>query len=140
MVEKGRESVPSVSEAEWDSGDGVSGGDHVEPGERRHPQPGEKILDLSLDIRFQVSPYRAQHALQARDGHGRPGDELVRARTVVWAAGVRASPLLERLGVPLYPDGRVLVAPDLTLPGRPEVFVIGPLIHWGVAPACPTAA
>lgn len=48
-------------------------------------------------------------------------------RTLVWAAGVRAHPLAERLGVPLERGHRVPVGPDLTLPGHPEVFVIGDL-------------
>ncbi|HXJ34623.1 MAG TPA: NAD(P)/FAD-dependent oxidoreductase [Candidatus Eisenbacteria bacterium] len=55
------------------------------------------------------------------------GSERVAARTVVWAAGVKASPLARSLGVPLDRAGRVLVEPTLTLPGHPEVFVIGDL-------------
>lgn len=47
------------------------------------------------------------------------------ARTVVWTAGVAASPLAARLGVPLSKGGRVEVGPDLSLPGHPEVSVIG---------------
>ena len=49
------------------------------------------------------------------------------AGTVLWAAGVAASPLARSLGIPLDRAGRVLVEPDLTIPGRPEVFVIGDL-------------
>lgn len=55
----------------------------------------------------------------------RAGDEFVRARTVLWAAGVHASSLNARLGLPLDPAGRVKVEPDLSIPGHPEVFVIG---------------
>lgn len=51
----------------------------------------------------------------------------VHARTVLWAAGVTASPLAASLGVPLDRAGRVLVEPDLSVPGHPEVFVIGDL-------------
>jgi NADH dehydrogenase len=47
------------------------------------------------------------------------------AATVLWGAGVRPSPLAAALGAPLDRGGRVLVAPDCTLPGRPEVAVIG---------------
>jgi NADH dehydrogenase len=57
----------------------------------------------------------------------RLGDERIAARTVVWAAGVAASPLAKTLGVPLDRAGRVLVEPDLTVPGHPEVYVIGDL-------------
>jgi NADH dehydrogenase len=45
----------------------------------------------------------------------------------VWAAGIAASPLGRSLGVPLDHAGRVAVAPDLSVPGHPEVFVIGDL-------------
>jgi NADH:quinone reductase (non-electrogenic) len=63
----------------------------------------------------------------------------VPARTVLWAAGVTASPLADALGAPLDPVGRVMVEPDLTLPGHPEVFAIGDIAAVdgvpGVAPA-----
>ena len=74
----------------------------------------------------------------------RLGDAWVPARTVVWAAGVAASPLARTLGVPLDRAGRVPVAPDLGVPGHPHVFVAGDLAAvWredgrpvpGVAPA-----
>ena len=55
------------------------------------------------------------------------GDERIPARTVIWAAGVAASPLAKSLGVPLDPAGRVLVHPDLTIPGHDEVMVLGDL-------------
>ena len=47
------------------------------------------------------------------------------ARTVVWAAGVRAHPVAESLGVELAPDGSVVVEDDLSVPGHPDVHVIG---------------
>jgi NADH dehydrogenase len=55
------------------------------------------------------------------------GDERIDAATVIWAAGVAASPLARSLGVPLDRAGRVPVTPELTLPGHPEVYVIGDL-------------
>ncbi|HEX5725222.1 MAG TPA: NAD(P)/FAD-dependent oxidoreductase [Longimicrobiaceae bacterium] len=55
------------------------------------------------------------------------GEERIRTRNVVWAAGVTASPLGKRLGAPTDAVGRVQVEPDLSLPGHPEVFVIGDL-------------
>jgi NADH dehydrogenase len=55
------------------------------------------------------------------------GAELLRAETVLWAAGVAANPLGKTLGVPLDRAGRVAVEPDLTIPGHREVFVIGDL-------------
>jgi NADH dehydrogenase len=53
------------------------------------------------------------------------GDERIAARTVLWAAGVAASPLARSLGVPLDRAGRVQVEADLTVPGYPEIYVIG---------------
>lgn len=53
------------------------------------------------------------------------GDELIPARTIVWAAGNAASPLGKSLGVELDRAGRVKVNEDLTIPGHPEIFVIG---------------
>jgi NADH dehydrogenase len=55
--------------------------------------------------------------------------ERIPARTVLWAAGVQGSPLARSLGVPLDRAGRVIVGPDLSIPGHPEVFVIGDLAH-----------
>jgi NADH dehydrogenase len=55
------------------------------------------------------------------------GDERIPSPVVLWAAGVAASPLGRKLGVPIDRAGRVLVEPDLSIPGHPEVFVIGDL-------------
>lgn len=71
------------------------------------------------------------------------GGDRIPARTVLWAAGVAASPLAESLGAPLDRAGRVVVEPELTVPGRPEIQVIGDLAAleqdgkpvFGVAPA-----
>ena len=53
------------------------------------------------------------------------GDERIAARTVFWAAGNVASPIARTLDVPLDRMGRVPASPDLSIPGHPEVFVIG---------------
>src|SRR6266478_2304522 len=55
------------------------------------------------------------------------GDEKIAASVILWAAGVAASPLGRKLGVPIDRAGRVLVHPDLSIPGHPEVFVVGDL-------------
>jgi NADH dehydrogenase len=55
------------------------------------------------------------------------GTTRLSAAVILWAAGVAASPLGKRLGAPVDRAGRVLVNPDLSLPGHPEVFVIGDL-------------
>ena len=59
--------------------------------------------------------------------------------SVVWAAGVRASPLGAALGVPLDRAGRVTVEPDLTVAGHPEVFVVGDLAATGLPGTAPVA-
>jgi len=84
-------------------------------------------------------------AVTAIDGHGVClGSAPLAARTVLWAAGVAASPLGRQLDTPLDRSGRVRVAPDLSLPAHPQVFVIGDLacveradgtLVPGVAPA-----
>ncbi len=67
------------------------------------------------------------------------GGRRIETRTVLWAAGVEASPLGSHLGVETDRSGRVVVASDLSLPGRPNVFVVGDLASVprvpGVAPA-----
>ncbi len=62
-----------------------------------------------------------------RAGEVRIGNQTVSAQVVLWAAGVSASPLGRELGVPIDKAGRVFVEPDLSVPGHPEVFVIGDL-------------
>ena len=53
------------------------------------------------------------------------GDRLIETSTIIWAAGNEASPLLKSLDVPLDKFKRVIVEPDLSLPGNPEIFIIG---------------
>ncbi len=80
----------------------------------------------------------------AIDDHGVSiGPERIAARTVLWGAGIKGSGLAVTLGTPLDGAGRVLVERDLSVPGSPEVFVVGDLAHLeqegalvpGVAPA-----
>jgi len=68
-------------------------------------------------------------AIDDRGITARAGDreEKIGARTVLWAAGVQASPLGASLGAPRDRAGRIEVAPDLSVPGHPEVFVVGDL-------------
>jgi len=74
----------------------------------------------------------------------RMGASSLSAVVILWAAGVAASPLAKKLGAPLDRAGRVLVNPDLSIPGHPEIFVVGDLASLkdkngqlvpGVAPA-----
>ncbi|HEY2093925.1 MAG TPA: NAD(P)/FAD-dependent oxidoreductase [Thermoanaerobaculia bacterium] len=70
----------------------------------------------------------------------RIGEKTIPTRTVLWAAGVKASPLARSLSVPLDRAGRVMVNPDLTIPGHPEVFVAGDLAAVSDAPGVAPAA
>lgn len=75
--------------------------------------------------RLQVE-VRENTAVTGIDEHGVwLGAERLDAGTVLWAAGVAASPLVQTLGAPLDRVGRVIVEPDLSIPGHPEVFVVG---------------
>ena len=70
-------------------------------------------------------------------GGVRLGDHYLPAGTIVWAAGVAASPLVATLGTPLDRAGRAIVEPDLSIPGHPEVFVVGDaaaFLHQGDKP------
>ncbi len=61
------------------------------------------------------------------------GDETIAARTILWTAGVQASPLGKALadatGAQVDRGGRIIVEPDLSVPGHPDIFVIGDLAH-----------
>ena len=96
-----------------------------------------QLQKLGVEVRTGVP-------VAAIDGEGvQLGEERIAARTVLWAAGVAASPLARDLGVPLDRAGRVIVQPDLSVPGHPEIFVAGDLASLqyagkpvpGVAPA-----
>lgn len=57
------------------------------------------------------------------------GGKFIPCRNIVWAAGNQVSPLLKTLDVPLDKAGRVMVQPDLSIPGEPNIFVIGDAAH-----------
>jgi NADH dehydrogenase len=72
------------------------------------------------------------------------GGHRLEAKTIIWAAGVRASPAAEWLGAPADRAGRLKVEPDLTVPGHPDIFAIGDTVSIagpdgqpvpGIAPA-----
>jgi NADH dehydrogenase len=81
----------------------------------------EDLRRLGVDVRTRTAvTYVGPGIVQA-------GDQTIASETVLWAAGVAASPLGKSLGVPVDRAGRVLVNNDLSIPGHPEVFVIGDL-------------
>jgi NADH:ubiquinone reductase (H+-translocating) len=64
------------------------------------------------------------------DGDGAVvGNERIESRTLIWAAGVAASPAAQWLGSPSDRSGRVAVGPDLSLPGHPQIFIVGDAAH-----------
>jgi NADH dehydrogenase len=91
----------------------------------------ESLRRLGVEIREGT-------AVTAVDAHGvMIAGERLDAGTVLWAAGVAASSLVRTLGVPLDRAGRVIVEPDLSIPGHPEVFVVGDaaaFLHQGDQP------
>ena len=101
-----------------------------------------QLETLGVEVRTGV-PVASIDAEGVQLGDGHSVDSRIAARTVLWAAGVAASPLAGDLGVPLDRVGRVIVMPDLSVPGHPEIFVAGDLASVqykgqavpGVAPA-----
>lgn len=99
----------------------------IEAGERvlpaMHPDSSARALaqlrGLGVEVRL-GAPVTGVFA----DGVELAGARL-RSHNVIWTAGVRAAPLTAMLGVPLGPGGRVRIAPDCSVPGYPEAFVIG---------------
>ena len=116
-------------------------------------EAGPRVLstfdaDLSEKARLQLERLGVEvltgTPVAAIDDQGvQVGDRRIAARTVLWAAGVAASPLARTLGVPLDRAGHVSVESDLSVPGHPNVFVAGDLAAVrcdgqpvpGVAPA-----
>lgn len=89
--------------------------------EKLRQYAADSLRELGVEVRFGA----AVTGVEA--GRVRVGDETIEAGTVIWAAGVAASPLGRTLGVPVDRAGRVHVRPDLTIPGRDDVYVVGDL-------------
>ncbi|MGO9649700.1 MAG: NAD(P)/FAD-dependent oxidoreductase [Terriglobales bacterium] len=81
----------------------------------------EQLRHLGVDVRTSTL------VTGVEAGAVRMGETQLSAAVILWAAGVAASPLGKKLGAPVDRAGRVLVSPDLSIPGHPEVFVIGDL-------------
>ena len=99
----------------------------VEAGPTILPSFPEKLRDAARRslgrLRVEV---REGSRVTAIDRHGVTlGEERIAAGTVLWTAGVAASPLVRSLGVPLDRAGRVIVEKDLSVPGHATVFVVG---------------
>ncbi|HEY3074304.1 MAG TPA: NAD(P)/FAD-dependent oxidoreductase [Burkholderiales bacterium] len=114
----------------------VEGANRVLP-----PYPADLSAKAQLQLErlgVTVWPGRMVTAIDA-DGVSL-GAERIACKTVIWAAGVAASPLGASLGAPLDRAGRVKVEPDLSVPGHPEVFVAGDLASVDAVPGIAPAA
>ena len=90
------------------------------------PESLSRSAEASLR-RLGVEVLKGEAVASISPGTVTVGARTIRAGTVLWAAGVQPSRLARSLGVPLDQVGRVKVEPDLSIPGHPEVFVIGDL-------------
>jgi NADH dehydrogenase len=103
--------------------------------ERLRKRALRDLGDLGIEVRL------GQAVTEIDDRGFTVGDERIAARTVLWAAGVRANPLAdllaERTGTGADRAGRLRVDDDLTLPGHPEVFALGDMV---VLPGVPGTA
>lgn len=97
----------------------------------------DQLVELGVEVRVNAK------VTEIAETYVCIGDERIPTRSVFWAAGNASSPLGKQLGAPLDRAGRVIVEPDLSIPGHPEVFVVGDLAAMtsdgkpvpGVAPA-----
>lgn len=107
----------------------IEGGSAVLP---TYPAELSQFARQALE-RLGVAVWTGSVVTDVSAGRVRVGDETIEAGTVLWAAGVSASPLGASLGVPLDRAGRVIVPDDLTLPGHPEISVVGDLAAFRTA-------
>jgi NADH:ubiquinone reductase (H+-translocating) len=95
-----------------------------------HPSSRQHALDIlqkrGVEVRLGQAMERATpDEVVLKDGG------VIRTRTLIWGAGVRAHPLADVLGLEQTRGGRIVVGEDLSVPGRPEVFVVGDLAGAG---------
>jgi NADH dehydrogenase len=107
----------------------IEGGPAVLP---TYPAPLPAFARRALE-RLGVSVWTGSIVTGVDAGSVQVGGERIDAGTILWCAGVAASPLARSLGVPLDRAGRVIVNPDLTIPGHPEVLVAGDLAVFKTA-------
>ena len=89
------------------------------PASQRHAF--ETLRSRGIEVRL------GEKVVGASDDAVDLGHEVLRTRTLIWTAGVRANPLADALGVEQTSGGRIVVNDDLSVPGRPDVYVIGDL-------------
>jgi len=84
----------------------------------------KQLTELGVEVHVNTK------VLEVNDHGIRLNQEFITARTIVWAAGNAGSPLARTLGVEIDGQGRVVVEPDLTVKGLPEIQVIGDLANF----------
>jgi NADH:ubiquinone reductase (H+-translocating) len=101
----------------------LEGGSRVLPAfpEDLSSRAEEQLRDLGVEVRKNAM------VTNVEPGCVTVGTQRISAAVILWAAGVAASPLGRMLGAPTDHSGRVLVQPDLSVPGHSEVFVAGDL-------------
>jgi len=101
----------------------------IEGGPRVLPSYPEDLSRSALEQlqRLGVEVLTSAMVTKIEPGTISMGNASMKASVILWAAGVAASSLGKKLGAPVDRAGRVLVQPDLSIPGHPEVFVIGDL-------------
>jgi NADH dehydrogenase len=95
-----------------------------------------RLKKMAVDVRLNTTAIAVDDdSISVKDARG---EEQIRARTKIWAAGVRASPLAKMLaeatGAETDRAGRVAVLPDCSLPGHPEVFAVGDMVSLNRLP------
>ena len=83
-----------------------------------------RLKKMGVDVRLGVKVLEV-----TSDGVVLDGQDKIFARTVVWTAGVRGEPIVEKSGLPTERDGRVPVLTTLQVPGHPEIYVVGDLAY-----------
>jgi NADH dehydrogenase len=99
----------------------LEGGPRLLPSypENLSTQAKQKLRRLGVEVRTETL------VTDIRPGSVNAAGWVIPTQTVIWAAGNTASPILPSLGAPLDRMGRAIVEPDCTIPGHPEVFVLG---------------
>jgi NADH dehydrogenase len=112
----------------------VEGADRVLPSYPVELSAAAKRMLERLGVTVRTSAMVTDVTKESVTIRGGGGSETIPTRTVLWAAGVLASPLgrilSEETGATLDKAGRVIVEPDLSIPGHPEIFVIGDLANF----------
>jgi NADH dehydrogenase len=99
----------------------LEGGPRLLPSypENLSAQAKQKLRRLGVEVRTETL------VTDIRPGSVNAAGWVIPTQTVIWAAGNTASPILRSLGTPLDQVGHAIVEPDCTIPGHPEVFVLG---------------